>query len=116
MPYRTQMPTGHAFLPDLNARDDQHDVRLALREVSDLRRSSRRRSGVRAVVDLRAVVDVEDVDGAIGLVDPVDDPVGAAAGSMTAGQGTEQRFANAVRVDGQGGLAEFQHRGGDCLR
>ena len=116
MPHRTQMPTGHAFFLDLNARDDQHDVRLALREVSDLRRSSRRRSGVRAVVDLRAVVDVEDVDGAIGLVDPVDDPVGAAAGSMTAGQRTEQRFANAVRVDGQGGLAEFQHRGGDCLR
>jgi hypothetical protein len=29
MPYRTQMPTGHAFLLDLNARDDQHDVRLA---------------------------------------------------------------------------------------
>ena len=31
------------------------------------------------MVDLRAVVDVEDVDGAIGLVDPVDNPVGAAA-------------------------------------
>lgn len=29
MPYRTQMPTGRAFLLDLNARDDQHDVRLA---------------------------------------------------------------------------------------
>jgi hypothetical protein len=80
MPHRTQMPTGHAFFLDLNARDDQHDVRLAPREVGDLRRSSRRRSGVRAVVDLRAVVDVEDVDGAIGLVDPVDHPVRAAAG------------------------------------
>jgi len=34
MPYRTQMPTGHAFLVDLNARDDQHGVRLAPREVS----------------------------------------------------------------------------------
>jgi hypothetical protein len=116
MPYRTQMPTGHAFLPDLNARDDQHDVRLALREVSDLRRLFSAAIRSEAVVDLRAVVDGEDVDGAISLVDPVDDPVGAAAGSMTAGQGTEQRVANAVRVDGEGGLAEFQYRGGDCLR
>lgn len=67
------------------------------------------------MVDLRAVVDVEDVDGAIGLVDPVDDPVGAAAGSVTSCEGAEQRFADAVRVDGEGGPAEFQHRGGDCL-
>jgi hypothetical protein len=36
------------------------------------------------VVDLRSVIDVEDVHGAIGFVDPVDVPVGAAAGSVTA--------------------------------
>jgi len=42
------------------------------------------------VIDLRAVVDVEEVDGAIGLVDPV----GAAAGSVTSCEGAEQRFAD----------------------
>ena len=39
MPYRTQMPTGHAFLVDLNARDDQHGIRLAPETLADLRRS-----------------------------------------------------------------------------
>jgi hypothetical protein len=63
---------------------------------------------VRAV-DLGAVADVEDVEGAGVFVDPVDDPAGAAPGSMTAGQRAEQRFADPVRVDRQGGLAEFQH-------
>ena len=71
-------------------------------------------SGVRAV-DLGAVVNVEDMDDAAVFVDPVDDPVGAAAGSVTACERAEQRFADAVRVDRQGGLAEFQHGGGDCL-
>src|SRR5438034_1238832 len=71
-------------------------------------------SGVRAV-DLGAVVNVEDMDGAAVFIDPVDDPVGAAAGSVTACERAEQRFAGAVRVDRQGGLAEFQHSGGDCL-
>ena len=61
-------------------------------------------SGVRAV-ELGAVVNVEDVD----------DPVGAAAGSVTARERAEQRFADAVRVDRQRGLAEFQHGSGDCL-
>jgi hypothetical protein len=41
-------------------------------------------SGVRAV-NLGAVVDVEDVDGASVLLNSVDDSVGAAAGSVTAG-------------------------------
>src|SRR6266536_2598230 len=45
-------------------------------------------SGVRAV-DLGAVVDVEDVDSVISLLDPVDDPVGAAPGSVTASQSAE---------------------------
>ena len=67
------------------------------------------------MVDLRSVVDAEDVHGAIGFVDPVDDPVGAAAGSVTARQRAEQGFADAVRVDRQGGLAEFQHGGSNRL-
>src|SRR5580658_1262192 len=69
---------------------------------------------VRAVY-LCAVVDVEDVDGLGVLLDPVDDPVGAAPGSVTASQRPEQRFTDAVRVDCEGGLAEFQHSGGDRL-
>src|SRR3984893_10740589 len=72
-------------------------------------------SGVRAVVDLRAVVDVEDVDGAGVLLDPVDDPVGAAPGCVTASQRAEQRLTDAVRVDREGGLAELQHGSGDRL-
>ena len=65
-------------------------------------------------VDLGAVVDVEDVDGASFLLDPVDDSVGAAPGSVTACDGAEQRFTDAVRIDRQGGLAEFQRGDGDC--
>ena len=66
-------------------------------------------SGVRAV-DLGAVVNVEDMDDAA-----VVDPVGAAAGSVTACERAEQRFADAVRVDCQGGLTELQNGSGDCL-
>ena len=54
---------------------------------------------VGAVVDLRAVVDIEDVDHAAALIDPVDDAVGAAPGAMTAGKRPEQRFADPLRVD-----------------
>jgi hypothetical protein len=34
---------------------------------------------------------------------------------VTASQRAEQRFADAVRVDREGGLAELQHGSGDCL-
>jgi hypothetical protein len=34
---------------------------------------------------------------------------------VTACQRAEQRFTDAVRIDRQGGLAEFQHGGSDCL-
>ena len=70
---------------------------------------------MRAVVDLSAVVDVEDVDGASVFLDPVDNPISTAPGSVTASQWAEQRFADAVRVDRERGHAEFQHRGGDRL-
>lgn len=43
----------------------------------------------RAVVDVGAVVDVEDVHGGGVLLDPIHDPVGAAAGAVAAGQRTE---------------------------
>src|SRR5579859_560059 len=67
------------------------------------------------MVDVAAVVDVEDVHGAGGLVDAVDDAVGSAAGTVAAGQGAEQRLANALGVDGECGVAEFQDGGGDGL-
>jgi hypothetical protein len=51
------------------------------------------------------MVDVEDVDGSSVLLDPVDDPVGAAPGSVPACEGAEHRFADAVRIDREGGLA-----------
>jgi hypothetical protein len=43
-----------------------------------------RRSLLRAVVDLRAVVNVEDVDNTAVLIDPVNDAVGASPGAVTA--------------------------------
>lgn len=45
-----------------------------------------RRSLLRTVVDLRAVIDIENVDHAAALIDPVDDAIGAAPGAMTAGK------------------------------
>ena len=46
------------------------------------------------VVDLRAAVNIEDVDDAAVLVDAVDDAVGAAPGAVTASEGPEQRLAD----------------------
>jgi hypothetical protein len=54
---------------------------------------------LRAVVDLRAVVNVEDVDNVAVLVDPVDDAIGAATGTVTASERTEQWLADPLRVD-----------------
>jgi hypothetical protein len=44
---------------------------------------------MRAMVDLRAVVDIKDVYQVAGFVDPVDGPVGAAAGAVTSGERPE---------------------------
>ena len=68
------------------------------------------------MVDVPAVDDVEDVDGARGLVDAVHDPVSAAPGAVAADERSEQRLAHAFRVDCQRGLAEFQHCGGYGFR
>src|ERR1700728_4830143 len=68
------------------------------------------------MVDVGAVVDVENVDDAEGFVDAVHDPVGPAPGTMAAGQRSEQRLANAMRGGGQSGVTELQHSGGDGLR
>jgi hypothetical protein len=48
-----------------------------------------RRSLLRAVVDLRAVVNIEDMDNAAVLIDPVDDAIGAAPSALTASKRPE---------------------------
>jgi hypothetical protein len=70
-------------------------------------------SGVRLVVDVAAVIDVEDMDYASGFIDAVHDPVGAAPGAVTAGQRAEQRHADTLRIDSQPSFAELKDRGGD---
>jgi hypothetical protein len=73
-------------------------------------------SRLRAEVDLQAVVNIEDVDNAAILVDPVSDPIGAAPGTVTAGERPKQRLTNPVRVDRKRGIAKLQHGGGDGFR
>jgi hypothetical protein len=67
------------------------------------------------VVDVAAVVNVEEMDDGGGFVDAVYDPVGSAPGSVAAGQRAEQRLADAVRIDGERGVAEVQDGRGDGL-
>jgi len=59
------------------------------------------------VVDLRAVVNIEDVDDAAALVDPVNDAIGPAPGAVTASERPEQRLANPVRVHRKRGIAKL---------
>ena len=66
-----------------------------------------------AMVDLRAVVNIKDMDDATVLIDPVDDAIGAALGAVTASERPEQRLGDPLRVDCQRGIAELQHGGGD---
>ena len=62
-------------------------------------RPKNRWSSWRAVVDLRAVVDIEDVDNTAILVDPVDDAIGAATGTVTASERPEERLADPLRIN-----------------
>jgi hypothetical protein len=71
---------------------------------------------LRSVVDRRAVVDVENVDNAAVLVDPVDDAIGAAQGAVTTGERPEQRLADPLRVDRKRGIAELQYNGSSGFR
>src|SRR6266516_6307909 len=80
------------------------------------RASNHGQSPLRAVVDLRAVVNIEDVDNAAVLVDPVDDAIGATPGAVTTGERPEQGLADPMRVDRERGLAELQHGGGNGFR
>ena len=49
------------------------------------------------MVDLRAAVNIEDVDKVLALVDPVDNAVIAAPGTVTASERPEKRLADPVR-------------------
>jgi hypothetical protein len=61
------------------------------------------------VVNVRAVVDIEHLDGTGLFVDAVDDTVGSAPCAVTAGQRAEERFTDPARAQGQGSLTEFKH-------
>jgi hypothetical protein len=61
------------------------------------------------------MIDIEDMDDASGFIDAVHDPVGAAPGTVTAGQRAEQRLADTLRVDSQPSSAELKDRGSDGL-
>jgi hypothetical protein len=67
------------------------------------------------VVDVAAVVNVEDMDDAGRFVNAVHDPIGSAPGSVAAGQRAEQGLADAVRIDSKRGVTELQHGRGDGL-
>ncbi len=77
--------------------------------------STVRGSGSRPSVNVSAVIDVEDVHRAAGLIYPVHDPVCAAARTATAREGPEERLAHSLRVDRERGFAELKHRGGNGL-
>jgi hypothetical protein len=51
------------------------------------------------VIDLRAVVDIQDVHDAAVLVDPVGDAIGAAPSPVTSGERPVQGLADPVRID-----------------
>jgi hypothetical protein len=75
-----------------------------------------RRSLLRAVVDLRTVVNVEDVDNPAALLDPVDDAVSPAPGAVTSCEWPEQRLSDLLRIDRKRSIAELQDRGGNSFR
>jgi len=62
------------------------------------------------------MINVEDVNDTTAFVDPVNDPVCTAPGAMAASQRPEQRLADAVRIDRERGIAEFQHSRRDSFR
>lgn len=61
------------------------------------------------MVDLRAVVNIENVDQATFLVDPVNDAIGAAPRAMTTFERSEKRLAYPLRVHSERSITELQH-------
>jgi hypothetical protein len=68
------------------------------------------------VIELRTVVNAEDVDNPVVFLDPVDDTVGPAPGAVTFREWPEQWLANSVRADRKRGITELQHPGGNGFR
>jgi hypothetical protein len=54
------------------------------------------------VVDLRAVIDVEHMNNAAAVVEPVDAAIRATPGTVTTFQRSEQRPADATRLTASG--------------
>ena len=73
-------------------------------------------SGIRLAVDIATACNVERMHHAVSFIDSVHDPVGSAPGAVAAGQRTNERLTDAVRIDGKRGGAEFQHGCCDSLR
>lgn len=65
------------------------------------------------MIDVGAVVDVEDLHTASVLVDAVDDAVGAPTSTVAAGQRAGQRLSDSLRVGGERSIAELHNGGGD---
>ena len=62
------------------------------------------------------MVNIEDMDNTAALVDPVNDAISAAPGTVTASKRPEQRLADPLRVDRKRGIAELQHSGSNRFR
>jgi hypothetical protein len=75
-----------------------------------------RQSRLRAVISLPTVVNFENVNCAAALVDPVNNAISAAPGTVTADKWPEQWLADPVRVHPERGIAELQHGRGYALR
>ena len=71
-------------------------------------------SGV--VVYVTAVSDAKHSDCVPFVVDPVDDPVGAASGSEKAGEFVAEFSPDPMRCFDQRPSEELDHRGGDAFR
>ena len=67
------------------------------------------------MVNVAAMIDVEDMHDAGGFIDAVYDSVGAAPRTVTACERAEQRLADTLRIDSQCRIAKLQDRGGHRL-
>src|SRR6266487_1545072 len=70
----------------------------------------RARQGRPRVVNVGTVVDTYHIFSSRGIVDAVDDPVGAAPGRVVAGQLMSERLGDAVRLVEQRSGDELCHR------
>lgn len=109
-------PSGVSRLP-ANAGNRYDYVRRDLRgPLSRAQPGSRTSSRASGSVDVGAVVDVDDEDGAVLFVDPEQDAVVAAAGAAEAGEIVAQRFAQPVGILRQWAGDEFDDRMHDPSR